>query len=31
MTNYSTKTAKTEQLRLFIAALGPDLMLSWKF
>jgi hypothetical protein len=31
MAHYSTETAKTEQQRLFIAALGPNSMVSWKF
>jgi ABC-type multidrug transport system fused ATPase/permease subunit len=29
--NYSPKTAKAEQQRLFIAASGPHVMVSWKF
>ncbi|CCK75158.1 hypothetical protein OLEAN_C09820 [Oleispira antarctica RB-8] len=29
--NYSTKTAKTNQQRLFVAAAGPNLMINWKF
>ena len=29
--NYSTKTAKIDQQRLFIAAAGPNLMVNWKF
>lgn len=29
--NYSLKTAKNEQQRLFVAAAGPNLMVSWKF
>lgn len=29
--NYLTKTAKTNQQRLFVAAAGPNLMINWKF
>jgi hypothetical protein len=29
--NYSLRTAKIDQQRLFVAAAGPNLMINWKF